>query len=82
MISCGLCPGEALGVFAVTSLAQTDVGEDAWKRGLAPLCARCHKALQVAGSEGRRLKATEEQWWLGHVVGMFSADGERQPDDQ
>lgn len=70
-----------IGVFAVTTLARTDDVENAWKRGLAPLCARCHKALQVAGAKGRKLKATGEQWWLGHVVGMFSAVDEQQPND-
>ena len=81
MVSCGLCKGEVIGVFAVTSLAGRDDGEDAWKRGLAPLCGRCHAALKAAGSEGRRLKATAEQWWLGHRVGWFAAAGE-QPEDQ
>ena len=77
MVSCSLCPGEVLGVFTVTSLVQTDDGEDAWKRGLAPLCTRCHAALKAAGGEGRRLKTTGERWYLGHGVGLFEAKGIR-----
>jgi len=76
VISCGLCPGEVVGVFAVTSLAQTDDGEDAWKRGLAPLCDRCRVVLTTAGSKGRRLKATGETWWLGHGYGLYAAPHE------
>ena len=77
MVSCGLCPGDVLGVFAVTSLAERSDGEDAWKRGLAPLCSRCHVALKAAGPEGRKLKATGEKWWLGYGVGLFAATGEQ-----
>jgi len=76
MVSCGLCPGEAVGVYSVTSQVEKDEGEHAWKRGLAPLCARCHLALKASGTEGRRLKATGERWWLGHGVGSFPAAGE------
>jgi len=44
-------------------------------RGLAALCPVCHRLLAGAGEEGRRLKGTEQRWFLSHTVGLFESPG-------
>lgn len=71
---CAFCPRSALGRFAVTSY---DWRRDPkWVCSVEPLCARCHAALGVAGSPGRRSKCTGVIWYGGHCVGLPPSTGQ------
>jgi hypothetical protein len=62
-------PKPATGLHPATRLLGDSEHEASWERGLAAMCGRCWKALLDAGGVGRKLKGTEERWWLGHDVG-------------
>jgi len=47
-----------------------------WERLVAPVCDRCLVLLRSAGDKGRRLKGTDENWWLGHGHGLYTAPQE------
>ncbi len=75
MIRCAFCRRRAAGVFAATVLDEPPEEAASWRRGLAPMCKQCQRALAEAGREGRVLKATGERWVLGHTVGIFESRG-------
>jgi len=59
----------------VTVLEGPEEDAESRRRGLAPLCSRCHGLLASAGEDGRRLKGTRQRWFLGHGVGRFESPG-------
>ena len=75
MPRCGLCPRRVLGIFSVTVLEGPEEDAESWRRGLTPLCSRCHGLLADAGKDGRKLKGKGQRWFLGHTVGLFESPG-------
>ena len=75
MLRCGLCPRRISGVYTVTVLEGPEGDEQFWRRGLVPLCPRCHGLLAAAGKDGRKLKGKGQRWFLGHTVGLFESPG-------
>ena len=73
MIHCAFCRRRAAGLFAATVLGGPREEEASWRRGLAPMCKQCQRALGEAGPEGRRLKGSEQRWWLGHGIGKVGS---------
>jgi len=49
---------------------------ESWQRIVEPVCARCHALLTKAGPDGRKLKAKDETWFLGHGIGVYEAPGQ------
>ena len=73
MVSCVFCARTPALKFALTSLKGDTHKVGSWRRHIRPVCPRCHRALAVAGREGRLLKTTFERWFLGHTVGIFES---------
>lgn len=76
MIACTFCGRSPTTDHALTRCSGNPDNAASWRREVLPVCAHCYKALEDAGSAGRRFKATNERWWLGHTVGMGPAGGE------
>lgn len=64
---CTFCQRRAPSRYALTRRSPE------WERLVAPVCDRCLRLLRSAGDKGRRLKGTDEMWWLGHGVGLYTA---------
>jgi hypothetical protein len=64
--SCACCGRSRAPKSAVTALRGDPKEVSSWRREVLPLRGRCHRALAAAGSEGRRVKAARERWWLAH----------------
>lgn len=73
MVRCAFCRRRAAGVFATTVSEGPPEDVNSWRRGLAPLCARCRRLLAEAGDQGRRLEGTGQRWFIGHTVGRFAS---------
>jgi hypothetical protein len=72
---CTFCGRSPTGDYALTACASDPDDIASWRREVLPVCSRFHKALEDAGSTGRRFKTTGERWWLGYGVGRFSSSG-------
>jgi len=72
--SCAFCRRPHIGVYAVTSCRGDPADAGSWGRGTLALCERCRDALQKAGDTGRVLKGTNQQWFIGHKVGLFASE--------
>jgi len=75
MPACAFCGRNPTADYALTACSGSPEGAAAWRREVPHVCSRCHKALEDAGSAGRRFKATGERWWLGHSVGRLLSPG-------
>ena len=73
MALCFFCARTPAPKFALTSFKGDTHKVGSWRRHVRPVCPRCHRALAVAGREGRLLKATRERWYLGHTLGIFES---------
>jgi hypothetical protein len=61
--------------FALTVRSGDAKKTSSWRRHVAPVCPRCHRALAKVGREGRKVKTSGERWWLGYTVGRFESPG-------
>ena len=75
MAHCTFCDRSPAAPFALTALDGDSKEMSSWRREVLPVCPRCHRALAVAGPDGRKVKTTGERWWLGHGVGRFESRG-------
>lgn len=64
-MSCIFCQRRAAGKWTLT-VRKLD---GSWRREIDPVCPRCNALLDLAGRDGRVLKATGERWYASHTVG-------------
>lgn len=68
-MSCTFCGRPAGAKWTLTACNGDPDDVESWRREVLPVCPRCCRALDKAGSEGVKLKRTGERWYGGDTVG-------------